>query len=55
MVIIAAYADPDHCTNFPGADLVPCDEICDVVDLDDVLSVLQAYAGIYSCPHPTSP
>lgn len=57
LYLLAAFASPDPCTQFPGSNIVPCDQPCEegVVDIDDLLSVLQAFAGVYSCPHPCAP
>jgi len=60
LVILAAFAaSPNHCASaggpFPDAvNLFPCGQACPdgVVDIDDVVAELGAFAGNFVCPHP---
>ncbi len=37
------------------SDLFQCEPPCGAVDIDDIVTDLQAFAGIYDCPHPFPP
>jgi PKD repeat protein len=50
--LVYAYADSNPCANYPGADLVPCNDTCDDVDVDDILAAVYAYGGVFMCPAP---
>lgn len=54
LYVLAAFVDNDPCTNFPAANIVPCDESCEQgqIDVDDILAVLDAFVGIAACPVP---
>jgi len=51
LYIIGAYIDNEPCTSYPGSNLAPCGEPCEVgvVDVDDIFAVLDAFSGSYSC------
>ena len=53
--MLLAFADADQCTNFAGADLFPCDSLCTRVDIDDIVTVLRAFAEYYDCAPPCVP
>jgi YVTN family beta-propeller protein len=57
LYVLDAYGDADPCGNFPGADLIPCDSPCTLVEVSDVLSILSAFRGLFDCAHacPRSP
>lgn len=46
--VVNAFSDGDPCTNFPGANIVPCPEDCGIggtTDVDDIIAVVNAFAG----------
>ncbi len=49
--MVDGYRDPNLCF---GSDIAPCGGD-GIVELSDVLAILDAYAGIYLCPHECSP
>ena len=59
IVILAAFAvSPDPCPDLPDTvNLFPCGQACEdgVADIDEVTSILSAFAGNYDCPHQCYP
>jgi len=46
--LLNAFSDADPCTNYPGANIVPCPDDCGTggtTDVDDIIAVLGAFAG----------
>lgn len=54
LYLLLAFADADPCVNYPGANLFPCGQACTVgvIDIDDILAILAAFAGSGPRPDP---
>jgi hypothetical protein len=55
--LVGAYGAGDPCFTFPGSNLVPCGQVCTegFVDVDELVAIVRAYAGIYDCAAPCGP
>ena len=61
LVILGAFALSPNATKSTGGpypddvDLFPCGGAGGIVDIDDVVALLEAFAGTYACPHLCNP
>jgi hypothetical protein len=58
LAMLGAFGNANPCVNFPDYDIAPCGGNCPgggSVDIDEVLAVLDGFAGNFACDHPCPP